>query len=163
MNANDEDAFKNRFKDFYDKDGRMSKIRDEITRMQGMTYLDFAGAAPYADTLINDIKNQLLNQNYYNPHSQNSIYSDEVGKAREAVLEYCSASKNEYDVIFTSGSTDSLKLVAQSFPWTEESCYCYIADNHNSILGIRELCLKNKGYVITGNVTSISNNSNHFY
>lgn len=48
-------------------------------------------------------------------------------------------------MIFTSGCTAALKLVAESFPWrpqTEEeagSHFCYLTDNHTSVVGIRGL------------------------
>lgn len=35
----------------------------------------------------------------------------------------------------------ALKLVAEAFPWQEGSQFVYTQDNHNSVLGIRELAL----------------------
>jgi hypothetical protein len=44
-------------------------------------------------------------------------------------------------VIFTSGSTAALKLVGESYPFhTPSSRFLYAADNHNSVVGIREVC-----------------------
>lgn len=46
-------------------------------------------------------------------------------------------------MIFTSGSTASLKLVAEAFPWSAPtaaepgSLFCYLTDNHTSVVGIR--------------------------
>lgn len=37
--------------------------------------------------------------------------------------------------------TGALKLVGESFPWQEGSQFVYTQDNHNSVLGIRELAL----------------------
>lgn len=48
-------------------------------------------------------------------------------------------------MIFTSGCTAAVKLVAESFPWrprTESeagSHFCYLTDNHTSVVGIRGL------------------------
>ena len=35
----------------------------------------------------------------------------------------------------------ALKLVGEAFPWQEGSQFVYTQDNHNSVLGIRELAL----------------------
>lgn len=59
------------------------------------------------------------------------------------ILQHFNTSPEEYAVIFTSGCTAALKLVAESFPWkvnsTEEpgSQFCYLVDNHTSVVGIR--------------------------
>ena len=49
-------------------------------------------------------------------------------------------------MIFTAGATDALKLLAESFPWKaavnkemcHRSCFCYLEENHTSVVGIRE-------------------------
>jgi len=46
-------------------------------------------------------------------------------------------------VVFTSGATASLHLVGESFPWTKKSHFYYLRENHNSVLGIREIALQN--------------------
>lgn len=35
----------------------------------------------------------------------------------------------------------ALKLVAETFPWQQGSQFVYTQDNHNSVLGIRQLAL----------------------
>ena len=37
--------------------------------------------------------------------------------------------------------TGALKLVGEAFPWQDGSQFVYTQDNHNSVLGIRELAL----------------------
>ena len=37
--------------------------------------------------------------------------------------------------------TGALKLVGEAFPWQADSHFVYTQDNHNSVLGIRELAL----------------------
>ena len=34
-----------------------------------------------------------------------------------------------------------MKLVAESFPWAQDSLFAYTRDNHNSVVGMRELAL----------------------
>ena len=31
--------------------------------------------------------------------------------------------------------------MAESFPWSEQSCFAYTLDNHNSVVGMREHAL----------------------
>ena len=45
--------------------------------------------------------------------------------------------RSSYSVIFTASATASLRLLAESFPWSSTSLYLYTRDNHNSVLGIR--------------------------
>jgi len=41
-----------------------------------------------------------------------------VEDARNATLQHFNAPVGEYAVVFTSGATAALRLVAESFPWT---------------------------------------------
>lgn len=81
---------------------------------------------------------------YGNTHSVNpsSRNTDEIIKGiRKRVLDFFYADPNEYSIIFTSGTTGSLKIVGESFPWTKDSEFIYTRSNHNSVLGIREYAL----------------------
>lgn len=42
-----------------------------------------------------------------------------------------------YDVIFTSGATEALELVATHFPWQKESVLLYSHNAHTSVVGMR--------------------------
>lgn len=61
------------------------------------------------------------------------------------MLQHFNTTSKEYSVIFTSGCTAALKLVAESFPWSSESereagsFFCYLTDSHTSVVGIRGL------------------------
>ncbi|XP_047458143.1 molybdenum cofactor sulfurase isoform X2 [Mugil cephalus] len=62
---------------------------------------------------------------------------------RYRVLQHFNTTPEEYSVIFTSGCTAALKLVAESFPWRPEteseagSLFCYLTDSHTSVVGMR--------------------------
>lgn len=61
---------------------------------------------------------------YGNPHSANpssSLTADQVEAAREMVLKYFHADPAEYQVVFTRSATGALKLVGETFPWTQGS------------------------------------------
>lgn len=47
-----------------------------------------------------------------------------------------------YTVIFTANASAALKLVGESFPFSEGGCYVVGADSHNSVHGIRQYAAK---------------------
>lgn len=53
------------------------------------------------------------------------------------VLEFFNASPSDYDVIFTSGATDSIKLIGESFSENDIQVFAYTQENHTSVLGLR--------------------------
>ncbi|XP_042482522.1 molybdenum cofactor sulfurase isoform X2 [Macadamia integrifolia] len=116
----------------------------EFKRLDGVAYLDHAGATLYSELQMETIFKDLTSKVYGNPHSQSdsSLATSEVVRAaRQQVLDYCNASPEDYKCIFTSGATSALKLVGESFPWSRESSFMYTVENHNSVLGIREYAL----------------------
>lgn len=57
---------------------------------------------------------------YGNPHSGNpssQLSTDTIEGVRELVLQFFNTNSTHYDVIFTSGCTAALKLLAESFSW----------------------------------------------
>uniref|UniRef100_A0A671XLC5 Molybdenum cofactor sulfurase n=1 Tax=Sparus aurata TaxID=8175 RepID=A0A671XLC5_SPAAU len=112
------------------------------------TYLDHAATTLYPESLVRGYFQDISRNVYGNPHSHNPssrLTHDTVERVRYRVLQHFNASPEEYSVIFTSGCTAALKLVAESFPWrppTESeagSHFCYLTDNHTSVVGIRGL------------------------
>ena len=58
---------------------------------------------------------------YGNPHSGNpssQLSTDTIEGVRELILQHFNTDSTHYDVIFTSGCTAALKLLAESFPWS---------------------------------------------
>lgn len=59
------------------------------------------------------------------------------------ILQHFHTTSEDYTVIFTSGCTAALKLVAEVFPWVPEgteqpsSRFCYLTDSHTSVVGMR--------------------------
>ena len=45
-------------------------------------------------------------------------------------------------MVFTANATGALKLVGESFPFTEGSTFVYGVDSHNSVTGIREFAMQ---------------------
>jgi len=123
---------------------RLDELRQtEYARLdrQGMVYLDYTGGGLYAESQIQQHMALLRDNVFGNPHSSNPssmLATCLAEQAREAVLEYFNASPEEYVVIFTSNASGALKLVGESFPFSNGSRYLLTFDNHNSVNGIRE-------------------------
>lgn len=104
-------------------------------------YLDYTGGGLYAQSQIEQHVAMLSEGVWGNPHSQNPTslaMTELVEQARAYVLAYFRADPDEYDVIFTANASGALKLVGESFPFQAGGRYVLLADNHNSVNGIRE-------------------------
>ncbi|HEY54461.1 MAG TPA: aminotransferase class V-fold PLP-dependent enzyme [Caldilineae bacterium] len=117
--------------------------RRDFTRLdeQGHTYLDYTGGGLYAISLVEKHARLLEQSILGNPHSQNpaSLASTHlVDQARADVLRYFNADPEEYLVIFTANASGALKLLAESYPFDDNGHLLLVADNHNSVHGIRE-------------------------
>ncbi|XP_077125673.1 molybdenum cofactor sulfurase isoform X1 [Ranitomeya variabilis] len=122
--------------------------RKEFRRLGDVTYLDHIGTTLFPESLLQSFATDMLENVYGNPHSNNlssTLTHDTIEHVRYRVLQHFNASSEDYTVIFTSGCTAALKLVADNFPWTrrssiqEGSHFVYLTDNHTSVVGIRGL------------------------
>lgn len=118
-------------------------------------YLDHAGATLYSEKQINDVFNNLSSNLYCNPHTSKST-EDLIDQVRFRILNFFNTTSDEYNVIFTSGATQSLKIVAETFDFRgnataedEYGSFCYLQDNHTSVLGMREVVKTSSIEVIT--------------
>eukprot|EP00276_Gloeochaete_wittrockiana_P003948 CAMPEP_0184651328 /NCGR_PEP_ID=MMETSP0308-20130426/8915_1 /TAXON_ID=38269 /ORGANISM="Gloeochaete witrockiana, Strain SAG 46.84" /LENGTH=539 /DNA_ID=CAMNT_0027085457 /DNA_START=215 /DNA_END=1834 /DNA_ORIENTATION=+ len=110
----------------------------------GSVYLDFGGAGLYAESDLKQAMQDLSKNVYGNPHSQSSsgrCSEDRLEWMRIRTTEFFHTTLRDYYVIFTAGATAGLKIIGESFPWSSESQFIYTFENHNSVLGIRELAL----------------------
>ena len=90
-------------------------------------------------------------------------------------------------MVFTSGCTEALRLVANIFPWSGElrsstkddviylknikpdaltgetgrSCFCYLEDNHTSVLGMREVAAHSGARIVCATENVISQKPGH--
>ncbi|XP_069709090.1 molybdenum cofactor sulfurase [Phaenicophaeus curvirostris] len=118
----------------------------EFPRLRGITYLDHAGSALFPESLLKAFTDDLRNNVYGNPHSQNissKLTYDTIEHVRYRILQHFNTTAEDYTVIFTSGCTAALKLVAEAFPWIPEgtkqtsSRFCFLTDSHTSVVGMR--------------------------
>lgn len=123
-------------------------VEREFRRIKGVTYLDHAATTLYPESAVSNYCQDISRNLYGNPHSHNPssrLTHDTVERVRYRVLQHFNTTPEEYSVIFTSGCTAALKLVAESFPWrppTEDesgSLFSYLTDSHTSVVGIRGL------------------------
>uniref|UniRef100_A0A8D0FEQ3 Molybdenum cofactor sulfurase n=1 Tax=Strix occidentalis caurina TaxID=311401 RepID=A0A8D0FEQ3_STROC len=112
----------------------------------GITYLDHAGSALFPESLLKAFTDDLRNNVYGNPHSQSissKLTYDTIEHVRYRILQHFHTTAEDYTIIFTSGCTAALKLVAEAFPWIPEgteqtsSRFCYLTDSHTSVVGMR--------------------------
>lgn len=89
-----------------------------------------------------------------NPHSD-KYTRDCIEQIRCLILKHFHTDSSSYSVVFTSGCTQSLKLVVESFQFSVDeedasNCgsYVYLRDNHTSVLGLRELAIDKNADVI---------------
>lgn len=125
----------------YGYGGKIYEIRDkDMKHLNGSVYLDYTGSGLYRTSQIENIFQEYKTTLFANPHSlspASSMTTELVEEARDEILKFLGTKASEYTVIFTASATASLRLLAESFPWTNGSLYMYTRDNHNSVLGIR--------------------------
>ncbi|XP_069814348.1 molybdenum cofactor sulfurase isoform X1 [Dendropsophus ebraccatus] len=131
----------------YGYGGTVQEMRKkEFSRTADITYLDHIGATLFPESLLHAFMADLSENVYGNPHSSHlssRLTHDTIEHVRYRILQHFNTSSEDYTVVFTSGSTAALKLVAENFPWTPRSSsnagshFCYLTDNHTSVVGIR--------------------------
>ena len=108
---------------------------------QRHAYLDYTGAALYGASQVR-AHMALLEQGLYgNPHSDSApsrASTDAMERARELVLRFLGVDESTHDIVFTANTTAAIKLVAEGYPFGTDASFVVSADNHNSVLGIRE-------------------------
>ena len=107
----------------------------------GHVYLDYAGAGLAADCQLRAHEKRLRAAVFGNPHSENPTSAAStalVESARGAVLRHLNAASGEYAVIFTPNATGASRLVGEAYRFDSHSRLVLTADNHNSVVGLRE-------------------------
>eukprot|EP00949_MAST-11_sp_MAST-11-sp1_P001867 g1867.t1 len=106
----------------------------------GMVYLDHAGATLYTASQVRRQSERLLSGVYGNPHSSGPAAAKSAlaaQRARNKVLAFFGVDSSQYSVVFTSGATASMKLIAEQFPWHNGGTFYHPEESHTSLLGIR--------------------------
>ncbi len=113
----------------------------EFARLGDHAYLDYAGSALYAESQLRAHHALLASGVFGNPHSDSEssrASSAILEQARHRVLKFFGVDESTHDLVFTANATAAIKLVAEAYPFTQETSCVLSTDNHNSINGIRE-------------------------
>jgi selenocysteine lyase/cysteine desulfurase len=109
-------------------------------------YLDYTGGNLYADSQINQHFAFLKTHTFGNPHSSNptsQLSNKLVEEARKKVIDFFNA--EDYFCVFTANASGALKIIGECYPFAQDGHFLLLADNHNSVNGIREYCKSSGG------------------
>ncbi|MFI9538227.1 aminotransferase class V-fold PLP-dependent enzyme [Nocardia fusca] len=138
----------------YETTGALDLLRGSEYRYLddgGVVYLDFAGAGLAATAQHRAHQARLTQQCFGNPHSENPTSraaTASVEEARRAVLAHLNADADEYCAIFTANASAACRLVGEAYPFTRGPRFVVTADNHNSVIGVREFARARGGRVV---------------
>ncbi|XP_066963343.1 molybdenum cofactor sulfurase-like isoform X1 [Macrobrachium rosenbergii] len=146
----------------------VQRVQEDFVRCKDQHYLDHAAATLYSESQIKSITAELQGNLFGNPHSRHTpsdTATQIIESVRQRIFEHFNTTSEEYDVIFTSGATDAIRLVAQNFDWNctydisrkgkksrepgppqyvpsdphqPRGAFVYQRENHTSVLGIRD-------------------------
>ncbi|XP_064078454.1 molybdenum cofactor sulfurase-like [Macrobrachium nipponense] len=146
----------------------VQRVQEDFVRCKDQHYLDHAAATLYSESQIKSITAELQGNLFGNPHSRHTpsdTATQIIESVRQRIFEHFNTTCEEYDVIFTSGATDAIRLVAQNFDWNctydisrkgkkgrepgppqhvpsdphqPRGAFVYQRENHTSVLGIRD-------------------------
>lgn len=108
-------------------------------------YMDYTGSSVYCQSQLDAAFHELQTHMFGNPHSANpssSLTQERIEEVRDMVLKFFNANPREYQVVFTKSATAGIKMIGETFPWSEQSVFRYLRENHNSVLGVREYALQ---------------------
>ncbi|MES2298954.1 MAG: aminotransferase class V-fold PLP-dependent enzyme [Pseudomonadota bacterium] len=108
---------------------------------QDISYLDFAASGLYGQSQLDAYAARLARNVYGNPHSAHApslASTDDIARAKAAVLAFYDADPDLYEVCLTANTSAALKLVAESYPFAPRRPLVISADNHNSVVGMRQ-------------------------
>ena len=120
-----------------------------LQRLENIVYLDYAKESVFADSQMQEITNDFGTHLYGNTHSESpsaTLSTEQVQQARAFLLNYLGISSlTEYITVFTYSHAQALKVIAESFPYTEKSKFFYPSSSSNNILGLRGFVEKKGG------------------
>ncbi|KAG6916536.1 hypothetical protein DXG01_006419 [Tephrocybe rancida] len=109
-----------------------------------LIHLDHAASPPPPISSIVALTTALSANLYLNPHSHAPTHQ-EVDTMRGRVMQVLFGLKQRdqegWDLVWTSGATASMKIVAEHFPWQNRTRYRYLKESHTSLVGIRGCAL----------------------
>lgn len=119
-----------------------TNLQQSLTRpLADTVYLDYAASPPAPPAAVQSFLADMTSHLYSNPHSRSTssaATSIAIDRVRGRILtELCGLSaeaSKQWDVVFTSGTTASIKLVGDAFSWRAEARarLRYLKQSHTS-------------------------------
>ncbi|KAJ9094459.1 hypothetical protein QFC21_005998 [Naganishia friedmannii] len=130
----------------------------EYPALRDACYLDSSAAPPFPHSLLKSYTRKLTSPStlFGNPHSHSPSSvntATEIDNVRSQVLRQlfhvdAAGEEGNWVLVFTSGATASMKLVAESFDWNgsdrqekSNGDYRYLDEAHTSLVGLRDIAV----------------------
>ena len=121
----------------------------EFPQLSTGIFADYGGSSPISQSQIAKIEEYSSNISaFYSIGGKPSKAEQEIEAFKEELLTHFHTNKDEYKVIFSNNTTGAIRELAYSFPWSKGGMFIHHADNHNSILGIRNIAMKRGAQVL---------------
>ncbi|KAI9727844.1 MAG: hypothetical protein M1834_007890 [Cirrosporium novae-zelandiae] len=127
-------------------DARIAELRSrEYPMLSETTYLDHAGSALCAKSLMDRFGAEMMSNVFGNPHSgsvSSQLSTRRVEDIRLRVLRFFNADPDDFDVVFVANATAGIKLVQECMRDIDDGFwYGHHGDAHTSIIGVREVAI----------------------
>lgn len=116
-----------------------------LKNYQSITFLDYATNPVLPGSVLQNFSKNLHENLFGNPHSESQsseLSTDTIDIIRSQILELFETNLSEYTVVFTYSQFHSMKLLTESFPFTQDSTFIYTSNSNNNILGLRSFAEK---------------------
>ncbi|KAI1504308.1 PLP-dependent transferase [Biscogniauxia marginata] len=122
----------------------------EFPNLRDSIYLDHAGTALYAKSLVDRFAADMTTNLFGNPHSASAssqASTSRIEDVRLRVLQFFNADPSEFDLVFVANATAGVKLVTEALRASPGGFdYLYHQACHTSLVGVRQeasnsLCL----------------------
>ncbi|KAJ3276422.1 hypothetical protein HDV01_005045 [Terramyces sp. JEL0728] len=107
----------------------------DFPQLTNSLYLDNAGSVPIPSPILLSHTKDLMSNIYGNTHSGSTNTSAAIQRSRTRILKHLNTDESEYSIVFTSGATAALKLLAETYDWKSKSFY-YQVESHTSVVGM---------------------------
>jgi len=104
-------------------------------------YADYTGSALYGTSQLLDHYELLARGIFGNPHAEaraSRASTELIDRVRDLVLRFFGVDSSTHEIVFTANASAAIKLVAESYPFSDDRRLVLSVDNHNSVNGIRE-------------------------
>ena len=116
-----------------------------LKRYQKITYLDYATNPVISDCLLENFTRSLHQNLFGNTHSESpsaELSSSIIDDVRKKILNFFGTKFSEYTPIFTYSNYNSLKLIAESFPFSNDTYFYYTLNSNQNIIRLKDFAHK---------------------